>query len=113
MGLIPVSKRVIVKPDPLSKAQQVSPLIITPANHTKPSTIGTVVQVYKGCTELSKGDRVIWEQWSGIPIEGLIGDVTYLVVPFDKILGRFEHASPVETGIELGHASGSEGAHTS
>lgn len=98
MGLIPISNKVIVKPDSVEQSQVYSTLLITPEVHTRPSTMGIVVQVYKGCTEIKKGDRVIWEQWAGVPIEHFMGDVTYLVVPFDKILGRFEHGEIPQRG---------------
>ncbi len=55
MGLIPVNKRVIVKPDPLEEAQMYSSLLITPESHTRAPTTGKVVQIFNGCTEIKKG----------------------------------------------------------
>lgn len=82
MGFEALSEYVIVKPDDVADVTEAGIKL----TRVDPAKVGTVVSVGPKVEELSKGDRVRFQNVGGVDIE--VDDQNYLVFHIDEIAVR-------------------------
>jgi co-chaperonin GroES (HSP10) len=83
--IIPIENKVVIKQD--AAAETIGSFII-PKNAQNPPKQGTVIAVGEEVVYLKAGDKVLFEQYIGVPVN--IHDEQYVIMLEKNVYGRLE-----------------------